>query len=497
MSTPPDNYVGEPEYPAPWTTTVPREGLRDNDEARIVSLAPDVCKSPKVPVPYPIVDFCGHDANYTPSVRFTTQKAMVLRSHTTHVHGDEPGVGKGVKSGTVGGISEPIGHASQVRAEGSEVIRHLDRFYMNDRNTFGEAVFVRDMGVYPAPKDTDPVRGSLRLAQPTGQQPSVVLAQAAPQPGPGPAPGPRPAPPAAPRPPGTVIRPNVPQWSRPPPVSPTAGMTRLQRAARFGKRGLVLSLLFMDIRSTPTIPFPARDADEFERQLYRYATDSLDPFDANYNDRVRDWYHEELRAHHQRRDNPTPVAPQPAPVPSPQPRPVPRPDNVRVDEEERRRRRCQIGPYSEIVRTCSGEAHHIVPDMAYRLGARPTTAAAMSSTANRIPNAPTFNQGMSICLTSAQHGSGPTGLHGQLRGRLAALGASSPVAGTAPMGRILRESIASIMRVPGLPPECKALAATMTTAQVNANTGIRAPGRVRESPLPSGDALRVLSRGSY
>lgn len=31
-------------------------------------------------------------------------------------------MGKGIKSGTVGGISEPITHAAQVRAEGSHVI---------------------------------------------------------------------------------------------------------------------------------------------------------------------------------------------------------------------------------------------------------------------------------------------------------------------------------------------------------------------------------------
>jgi Domain of unknown function (DUF4150) len=104
MSLPPptDNYIGEPQYPSPWTTKKPREGLRDTDAARIVSLAPDVCKSPGCPVPYPVVGFCGHDENYTPSVNFTSQKAMVMRSNTTHAHGDEPGVGKGVKSGTVG-----------------------------------------------------------------------------------------------------------------------------------------------------------------------------------------------------------------------------------------------------------------------------------------------------------------------------------------------------------------------------------------------------------
>ncbi len=62
----------------------------------------------------------------------------------------------------MGGICEPIGHASNVRAEGSPVIRHLDRFHMNNRNTVGEAIFVRDL-TYPAPKDDDPLPGSLSL----------------------------------------------------------------------------------------------------------------------------------------------------------------------------------------------------------------------------------------------------------------------------------------------------------------------------------------------
>ncbi len=164
MSLPPsdDTYIGEPQYPAPWTTKKPREGLRDTDAARIVSLAPDVCKAPGCPVPFPVVDFCGHDENYTPSVRFTSEKAMVLRSNTTHVHGDEPGIGKGVKSGTVGARCHPIEHADQVRAEGSNVIRHLDRFHMNDCNTVGEACFVRDTKAYAAPKDDDKIPGSLK-----------------------------------------------------------------------------------------------------------------------------------------------------------------------------------------------------------------------------------------------------------------------------------------------------------------------------------------------
>ena len=128
MRIPEDDYIGPPGYPAPWTTATPLEGLRDTDHAVIVSLSPDVCRSPGAPVPYPVVDFCGHDEGYTQSVRFTGQKAMVMRAHASHVHGDEPGTGGGVVSGTTGGISEPIGHAARVRAEGSHGATALSAF---------------------------------------------------------------------------------------------------------------------------------------------------------------------------------------------------------------------------------------------------------------------------------------------------------------------------------------------------------------------------------
>ena len=179
-----DDYIGEPGSPAPWTTKRPLEGLRDTEAARIVCTAPDVCLTPVgssvVPIPYQVHDLCGHDENYTPSVRFTGQKAMVMRSKTSHCHGDAPGTKKGVVSGTVEDVSEPVGHAAKVRAEGSEVIRHLDRFKMNNGNTVGEAIFVRDTKTYDPPTDDDPVRGSLRLSAPLDEAfgEPIVLAYA-------------------------------------------------------------------------------------------------------------------------------------------------------------------------------------------------------------------------------------------------------------------------------------------------------------------------------
>ncbi|WP_374395687.1 DUF4150 domain-containing protein, partial [Tabrizicola sp.] len=329
MSIPQDDHIAEPGYPAPWTTSTPREGLRDTDQARIISLAPDVCRSPSVPVPYPVVDFCGHDRNYTRSVRFTGQRAMVMRSHTRHVHGDEPGVGKGVVSGTVGGISEPITHAAQVRAEGSHVIRHLDRFHMNNRNTVGEAVFIRDTRTFPAPKDDDPLPGSLRLADASGN-----WAQYAAQPATSPStPATRPSAPA-PRPPGQAIRPDIPQWRRPPPTS-LAREGLGPRLLRWGKWATRLHPVLMvlepiemgdgtlpgwshDLRSSD--PFRRRTAEEAQHRYF--GNPALRP-------ELEEWYRDETG------DRPQAA---PAEEAAARARSIPYADNVRVDEDEERPR---------------------------------------------------------------------------------------------------------------------------------------------------------------
>jgi hypothetical protein len=116
-----------PPRPDPWATSAPLEAMRDCADARIICLAPSVNLTPmgntQVPVPYMVTDLGSHPETYTTTVNFTGQKVLLARSHTQHCHGDEAGTGGGVKSGTHGGICEPIGHAPQVRAQGSPVVR--------------------------------------------------------------------------------------------------------------------------------------------------------------------------------------------------------------------------------------------------------------------------------------------------------------------------------------------------------------------------------------
>ncbi|MER0240381.1 PAAR-like domain-containing protein [Fulvimarina sp. MAC8] len=278
MSTPDngtsgDDYVGEPDYPAPWTTRQPKEGLRDIDAARIVCLAPDVCLTPigdtAVPIPYQIVDYAGHDAGYAESVRFTGKRAMTLASRTTHVHGDAPGKKKGVKSGTVEGVTEPIGHAPEVRAEGHPVIRHLDRFWMNNKNTVGEAVFVRDTKTYEPPKDNDPVPGSLVMSD-LSADPLIMNAEyayAAPTTSPAPpTTTPSPAPPSQPPAP---IPPAEPSAPRSPPQKPEEvkpkGPNRRGGWGRYAGRGAraLISRYLQEFRRQAETKQYSETAEEF------------------------------------------------------------------------------------------------------------------------------------------------------------------------------------------------------------------------------------------
>lgn len=440
----PDNYIGEPGYPAPWTTSTPLEGLRDTDEAMIISLAPDVCRSPGTPIPYPVVDFCGHDENYTTSVRYTGQRVMVLRSNTSHVHGDEPGIGKGVVSNTVGGISEPITHAAQVRAEGSPVIRHLDRFHMNNRNTVGEAIFIRDTATYPAPKDDDPLPGSIKLAA-LG---SAALPQVSPSP------APTPSPQTTPRPPGQVIRPDFPQWRRPPPTNPTPPSvgTRMGRLGRFGARvgGVLGALLWPSPLADGTLPYWAFDLTSPDPIRRRAAEEAQRLYEGNPALRpdLEEWFREEtehlpqpLPRAQASEDDDANTGQQPLPDLGP---------SVRVDEDKHRAR-CMVASYRIMEKRCKlvgMQAHHIVPDWTLRTGTRAEAKVGL----NRIQNMPGYWDGNSICVkgNARVHGTEHHEAH-LADGPIEAIGMSSTPMHTAPLGQVVVISVAAMVAVR---PEC-------------------------------------------
>jgi len=115
---------------------------RQDGQWTVVSLTPDVCKTPMgpatPPVPYPVTASLGDAVLIVPSVKANGHPVLVLgQSFVPSTKGDEPGVAKGVKSGTVGDICEPLEHSTTFRVTGKPVLRHFDKFWMNARNTTG------------------------------------------------------------------------------------------------------------------------------------------------------------------------------------------------------------------------------------------------------------------------------------------------------------------------------------------------------------------------
>jgi hypothetical protein len=106
------------------------------DGWKVVSIVPDVCKTPMgsatPPVPYPVTADLSEAVQVASSVRSNSHPVVVFdMSKVPTTKGDEAGKAMGVKSNTDKGNCYPQTHSSTVRAEGKLVIRHDDLFWMN------------------------------------------------------------------------------------------------------------------------------------------------------------------------------------------------------------------------------------------------------------------------------------------------------------------------------------------------------------------------------
>lgn len=131
-------------------------GTNRSAEAYVVSMAPDVCKTPigpsMVPVPYTIT--CKFNVAKVTARRtnFTGDPVFSMGSHLPTVQGDEPGVGGGIISGVNLGACRPVEHSKSVRVEGEWLVRHTDLMAMNcsgpkgKGNTYGRIIYI---GVNP------------------------------------------------------------------------------------------------------------------------------------------------------------------------------------------------------------------------------------------------------------------------------------------------------------------------------------------------------------
>lgn len=108
----------------------------------MVSLSPDVCKTPRgdstPPIPYPVTAQLLQAVLPVPTVRTNNTPLVVMdQSFAPMTQGDEPGVAGGIKSGTVGSICEPLEHSASVTAGGFPILRNGDICWMNNKNTPG------------------------------------------------------------------------------------------------------------------------------------------------------------------------------------------------------------------------------------------------------------------------------------------------------------------------------------------------------------------------
>ncbi|WP_082578626.1 DUF4150 domain-containing protein [Lysobacter sp. Root690] len=106
---------------------------------KVVSLAPDVCKTPMgssvPPVPYPVIAKLQQTVQPTSTVRVNSHYVVLFdASKTPKTIGDAPGRANGIKSGTVEADCWPKTRSSTVRFEGRRIIRHDDVFWMNGRH---------------------------------------------------------------------------------------------------------------------------------------------------------------------------------------------------------------------------------------------------------------------------------------------------------------------------------------------------------------------------
>ncbi len=100
-----------------------------------INSTPDVCRSPGAPVPYAIISFSRDLVRGSRTVFADGGNVIDCRgSAHSRCQGDEPGVGKGVISGTQLHESTWITHSPNVRVEGRNICRLSDKMYMNNRN---------------------------------------------------------------------------------------------------------------------------------------------------------------------------------------------------------------------------------------------------------------------------------------------------------------------------------------------------------------------------
>jgi hypothetical protein len=102
---------------------------------------PDVCLTPignaVVPIPYPNLGQSMDTSKGPKSVKTDGKMPMVKGAKYSKSTGDEPGVRKGVVSGTIKDVCEFMMYSFDVKFEGKNVCRLGDPLWHNKKNILG------------------------------------------------------------------------------------------------------------------------------------------------------------------------------------------------------------------------------------------------------------------------------------------------------------------------------------------------------------------------
>ncbi|MEM7210646.1 MAG: DUF4150 domain-containing protein [Pseudomonadota bacterium] len=444
--------------------SIPKEGSRDIGDGIIVSVTPDVCKTPvgssTPPIPYSVFAKQADDANTTATVRMTGKRAHNMASLVTKTQGDAPGSAGGVKSGTTGAACHPKTHSSSVNIQGKPAIRHTDEWYMNNKNTVGKLTYVKDTGAYPETPAVDLYRARdselpsdmIQLADASGGFTQFLE----------PGPAIETTPPTVEVPPGNL--PTTPGETSPSGPSPSGtptpgGGSRPTIFNRIGNSPFIASEI-VDLITDGNMSRAQIDRRLRQLEYYRdyHAERGFSDSDlAQYDDAINELRRLRDEVDYDNRDSTVGEATERADEAEQDFLDLEMPEaDVRItgDETEREGDPCQIGPYDEMRSICAArgeQAHHIVPDYTLRTGTRLQGDAGF----NRVPGMPSMGEGNAICLqgNAAVPGTEHNTAHAVTDSRITQIGqiAGNPVPGTAPLGDVMD---ASIDGATAAKPEC-------------------------------------------
>ena len=418
--------------------SLPREGSCDTGEGIIVSTVPDVCLTPcgsnMVPVPYNITAKQSDSAaNTTPTVRLTGRRSHNTGSLITSCHGDEAGTGGGVKSGTVGNQCEPLEHSASVRSEGKFMVRHNDLWWMNNKNTIGRLLWVKDSDRQALTPQSQ--QGWEALA---GAGAGRVLSDASPANG------------------GLFRAGN--QLAFLDDGAAAAAEARAAAAEAEAAIAAARAAAATDLAAEEGVGAAATSETGVGGLVLGAAALATLGY-AGYQTYAARKKLAEAKAE---REKAVAAGRTGANV------------NVSSTEKDNEKRPCRTGRYGSLVCDPGEQAHHIVADYTLRYGNRAEGVAGV----NRIPGLPSFNDGPAICLQGYAKTAGDE--HNIAHEADAAIAALGGATGTAPINQITLISVASATKAR---PKCAAEIANAVAQRPSllgntaARTTIQLPGK--------------------